>query len=206
MLINLIRARKVDRLLNWRTNQLVAGRAVPHISLLYSVGFASLFRTVSRTWTADLSFKWSVIILNSSRTLIHRYEMFSVFYHFQLSYITTGTGLVYSGFFVLCHLLCLPNTFPFWKKNARWRDCCTCVTITYVFIFWLTWFYFFAFQMLEFKFEFLQVVCNHEHYIPLNLPLDVRSMLTLTSFIIVYYLLFVVILSYLIVICPPHKT
>ena len=33
----------------------------------------------------------------------------------------------------------------------------------------------FAFQMLEFKFEFLQVICNHEHYIPLNLPLDVRG-------------------------------
>ncbi|XP_078379462.1 dedicator of cytokinesis protein 11-like isoform X4 [Oculina patagonica] len=31
-------------------------------------------------------------------------------------------------------------------------------------------------QMLEFKFEFLQVVCNHEHYIPLNLPLDVRTL------------------------------
>ncbi|XP_068733995.1 dedicator of cytokinesis protein 9-like isoform X4 [Montipora capricornis] len=31
-------------------------------------------------------------------------------------------------------------------------------------------------QMLEFKFEFLQVVCNHEHYIPLNLPLDVRAL------------------------------
>ena len=59
--------------------------------------------------------------------------------------------------------------------------------------------------MLEFKFEFLQVVCNHEHYIPLNLPLDVRSMLTL-SLTIVYYLLFVDILPQLIVICPPHKT
>ncbi|XP_074634034.1 dedicator of cytokinesis protein 9-like isoform X3 [Acropora palmata] len=31
-------------------------------------------------------------------------------------------------------------------------------------------------QMLEFKFEFLQVVCNHEHFIPLNLPLDVRAL------------------------------
>lgn len=31
-------------------------------------------------------------------------------------------------------------------------------------------------QMLEFKFEFLQVICNHEHYIPLNLPLDVRTL------------------------------
>ncbi|EDO33582.1 predicted protein, partial [Nematostella vectensis] len=30
-------------------------------------------------------------------------------------------------------------------------------------------------QMREFKFEFLQVICNHEHYIPLNLPLDVRG-------------------------------
>ncbi|XP_031567360.1 dedicator of cytokinesis protein 11-like isoform X3 [Actinia tenebrosa] len=31
-------------------------------------------------------------------------------------------------------------------------------------------------QMREFKFEFLQVVCNHEHYIPLNLPLDIRGL------------------------------
>ncbi|XP_048588509.1 dedicator of cytokinesis protein 9 isoform X4 [Nematostella vectensis] len=31
-------------------------------------------------------------------------------------------------------------------------------------------------QMREFKFEFLQVICNHEHYIPLNLPLDVRGL------------------------------
>lgn len=25
--------------------------------------------------------------------------------------------------------------------------------------------------LFEFKFEFLRVVCNHEHYIPLNLPM-----------------------------------
>jgi len=25
--------------------------------------------------------------------------------------------------------------------------------------------------LYEFKFEFLRVVCNHEHYIPLNLPM-----------------------------------
>ena len=25
--------------------------------------------------------------------------------------------------------------------------------------------------MFEFKFEFLRVICNHEHYIPLNLPM-----------------------------------
>ncbi|KXJ26177.1 Dedicator of cytokinesis protein 9 [Exaiptasia diaphana] len=31
-------------------------------------------------------------------------------------------------------------------------------------------------KMREFKFEFLQTVCNHEHYIPLNLPLDVRGL------------------------------
>ncbi len=31
---------------------------------------------------------------------------------------------------------------------------------------------FFLTQMLyEFKFEFLKVVCNHEHYVPLNLPM-----------------------------------
>ena len=25
--------------------------------------------------------------------------------------------------------------------------------------------------LFEFKFEFLRVICNHEHYIPLNLPM-----------------------------------
>lgn len=25
--------------------------------------------------------------------------------------------------------------------------------------------------LFEFKFEFLRVVCNHEHYVPLNLPM-----------------------------------
>lgn len=31
---------------------------------------------------------------------------------------------------------------------------------------------FFLMQTLfEFKFEFLRVVCNHEHYVPLNLPM-----------------------------------
>lgn len=25
--------------------------------------------------------------------------------------------------------------------------------------------------LFEYKFEFLRVVCNHEHYIPLNLPM-----------------------------------
>lgn len=30
----------------------------------------------------------------------------------------------------------------------------------------------FLFQLLvEYKFEFLQTICNHEHYIPLNLPM-----------------------------------
>lgn len=33
-------------------------------------------------------------------------------------------------------------------------------------------FFFFLIQTLfEFKFEFLRVVCNHEHYVPLNLPM-----------------------------------
>ena len=41
--------------------------------------------------------------------------------------------------------------------------------------------------MLEFKFEFLQVVCNHEHYIPLNLPLDVRGKLTCVSLLSLYW-------------------
>lgn len=32
--------------------------------------------------------------------------------------------------------------------------------------------FFFSLQTLfEYKFEFLRVVCNHEHYIPLNLPM-----------------------------------
>lgn len=30
---------------------------------------------------------------------------------------------------------------------------------------------FFLQTLFEYKFEFLRVVCNHEHYIPLNLPM-----------------------------------
>ena len=28
--------------------------------------------------------------------------------------------------------------------------------------------------MMEFRFDFLKIICQHEHYIPLNLPLDCR--------------------------------
>lgn len=31
--------------------------------------------------------------------------------------------------------------------------------------------HFFLQTLFEYKFEFLRVVCNHEHYIPLNLPM-----------------------------------
>ena len=40
---------------------------------------------------------------------------------------------------------------------------------TEVFNLWLT--IFFLQTLFEYKFEFLRVVCNHEHYIPLNLPM-----------------------------------
>lgn len=34
------------------------------------------------------------------------------------------------------------------------------------------YFLLYSYQTLyEFKFEFLRVVCNHEHYVPLNLPM-----------------------------------
>ncbi len=29
--------------------------------------------------------------------------------------------------------------------------------------------------MMEFRFDFLRIICQHEHYIPLNLPLDCRA-------------------------------
>lgn len=31
--------------------------------------------------------------------------------------------------------------------------------------------YLFSQLLVEYKFEFLQTICNHEHYIPLNLPM-----------------------------------
>lgn len=41
-----------------------------------------------------------------------------------------------------------------------------CYSISLIYIFKL-----FLQTLFEFKFEFLRVVCNHEHYIPLNLPM-----------------------------------
>lgn len=35
----------------------------------------------------------------------------------------------------------------------------------------LNFIYFFSQLLVEYKFEFLQTICNHEHYIPLNLPM-----------------------------------
>ncbi|XP_028405691.1 dedicator of cytokinesis protein 9-like isoform X2 [Dendronephthya gigantea] len=37
-------------------------------------------------------------------------------------------------------------------------------------------------QMMEFRFDFLKIICQHEHYIPLNLPLDCRALGDLYDF------------------------
>lgn len=52
----------------------------------------------------------------------------------------------------------------------RWHDKVINKTVIY-----LKDFHFFI-QMMEFRFEFLRIICQHEHYIPLNLPFDMRSL------------------------------
>lgn len=64
----------------------------------------------------------------------------------------------------------LHELFHAWRPKGRpavLKEDPAVVSLFCIFLF----FYFLIQTLFEFKFEFLRVVCNHEHYVPLNLPM-----------------------------------